>query len=250
MLLHLAATYPSSSFVGYDTSVRALAVARQHAADRGLSNVTFLNPDDGPQGRLPGTPTYHLVMAQEAIHDTAHPQVGLRLAASGCLGVPCAGTGTCAVVLWLQSVTLLVGAQGSSMKLLASDHLMQHVSPCHMPHSPSKMIQSTCCCHAVPPSLQDILQAIHQSLLPDSTPTQQPQQPAELADALDGYSGGPAFVLTEVRSEPNAADNVAGPAGPLVYGLSVSVCLSSGLAGEGGAGLGTVGMNEVRGSMA
>ena len=76
MLLHLAATYPSSSFVGYDTSARALAVARQHVADRGLGNVTFLNPDDGPEGRLPGMPTYHLVMAQEAIHDTAHPQVG------------------------------------------------------------------------------------------------------------------------------------------------------------------------------
>lgn len=76
VLLHLAATYPTSSFVGYDTSARALAVARQHAAERGLGNVTFLNPEDGPQCQLPCTPMFHLMIAQEAIHDTAHPQVG------------------------------------------------------------------------------------------------------------------------------------------------------------------------------
>lgn len=103
---------------------------------------------------------------------------------------------------------------------------------------------TVCCC-----ALQDILTAVRQSLLPGSTgapAAQQQQQQQELADALEGYNGGPAFLLTEVRSEADPPSNVAGPAGALVYGLSVAVCLSSGLAEEGGAGLGTVGLNEVR----
>lgn len=53
-------------------------------------------------------------------------------------------------------------------------------------------------------------------------------------------------MLTDIKSEVSPPANIAGPAGPLLYGLSVSVCLSSGLSQEGGAGLGTVGFNEVR----
>jgi hypothetical protein len=140
---------------------------RQQAEQWGLKNVTLLNPDDGPQNSLPGVPTFHVVLAQEAIHDMSHPQ--------------------------------------------------------------------------------SVLQQIRLSLLPDSSSNvqqQQQQQQQQLADALDGYNGGPVFVLTEVRSETSPADNVAGPAGALVYGLSVAVCLGSGLSEIGGAGLGTVGCNE------
>ena len=76
VLLHLAATYPASSFVGYDVSDQALQVARQQQAERGLNNVTFVNPEGGDgQAMLPCTPTFHVVVVQEAIHDMAHPQV-------------------------------------------------------------------------------------------------------------------------------------------------------------------------------
>ena len=101
------------------------------------------------------------------------------------------------------------------------------------------------------------MRQILQCLLPDSTyncaapqqsqqQQQQLQQQQELTDALDGYSGGPVFVLTDIKSAATPSTNIAGPAGPLLYGLSVSVCLSSGLSQEDGAGLGTVGFNEVR----
>lgn len=75
-MLHLAATYPASSFTGYDVSGQALQVARQHQAERGLNNVTFLNPaEEGGKGMLPCRSTFHVVLVQEAIHDMAQPQV-------------------------------------------------------------------------------------------------------------------------------------------------------------------------------
>eukprot|EP00775_Hariotina_reticulata_P012665 gene12665-12792_t len=79
VLLHLAARFPNSFFVGYDLSELGLQQARKHQAELALDNLKFLNPNDGPESRLPGTPTFHLVLVQEAIHDMTQPQEMLQL---------------------------------------------------------------------------------------------------------------------------------------------------------------------------
>ncbi|MCU7843823.1 MAG: methyltransferase domain-containing protein [Candidatus Thiodiazotropha sp. (ex Monitilora ramsayi)] len=73
-LLHLAARFPNSEFVGYELSEEALTYARGQAMKRGLSNVRFV------QRNLTGFKTaaepeaFDLVTAFDAIHDQATPQ--------------------------------------------------------------------------------------------------------------------------------------------------------------------------------
>jgi hypothetical protein len=114
-------------------------------------------------------------------------------------------------------------------------------------------------------------QAIRQSLLPDDSPAapaaaaaaaeppppqhhhqQQPQQqqsgaaPRALQDALASYTGGPVFLVTDIRSTGSAADNIATlPGAAFLYGVSIGICMSSAMSEPGGAGLGTVGWHEV-----
>lgn len=66
----LAATYPASSFVGYDFSEEAVASARSTAESRGLTNVRFEVRDVAD---LSATGPFDLVTAFDAIHDQAHP---------------------------------------------------------------------------------------------------------------------------------------------------------------------------------
>ncbi|WIA12886.1 hypothetical protein OEZ85_006506 [Tetradesmus obliquus] len=78
ILLHLAASFPASTFVGYDTSPQALGLAELRASEQGLQNLTLLNPSEGAESRLPCQPTYHLVVMQDSLHDMAHPQTILE----------------------------------------------------------------------------------------------------------------------------------------------------------------------------
>lgn len=55
------------------------SLANRRKAERGLTNVMFLNPQDGPESRLPCEPTYHLVLVQEAVHDMINPQEMLKV---------------------------------------------------------------------------------------------------------------------------------------------------------------------------
>ena len=66
----LAATYPASSFVGYDFSEDAVASAQSTAESRGLTNVRFEVRDVTD---LSATGPFELITAFDAIHDQAHP---------------------------------------------------------------------------------------------------------------------------------------------------------------------------------
>lgn len=50
-----------------------------------LSLLAFLSPNnapntaDGPDSRLPGTPTFHLIVVLDAIHDMTAPQEMLKV---------------------------------------------------------------------------------------------------------------------------------------------------------------------------
>lgn len=73
-LLHLAARYPNSEFVGYDLSDDALATARKQAGREGLSNVRFEKRDLTGFGHSADPEAFDLVTAFDAIHDQADPQ--------------------------------------------------------------------------------------------------------------------------------------------------------------------------------
>jgi 2-polyprenyl-3-methyl-5-hydroxy-6-metoxy-1,4-benzoquinol methylase len=51
------------------------------------------------------------------------------------------------------------------------------------------------------------------------------------------------WLIKDVRSGPNWAENLRNPMLAMMYGMSVATCLSSGLSEPGGAGLGTLGFH-------
>jgi 2-polyprenyl-3-methyl-5-hydroxy-6-metoxy-1,4-benzoquinol methylase len=73
-LLHLAARFPNSEFVGYDLSQEALAAAHQSAVRSGLSNTGFFQRDLSDFGKTAESGAFDLVTAFDAIHDQASPQ--------------------------------------------------------------------------------------------------------------------------------------------------------------------------------
>ncbi len=73
-LLHLAARFPQSQFVGYDLSAEALEQARSDAAARGLDNVTFEPRDLTGFEDTADSQRFDLITAFDAIHDQADPQ--------------------------------------------------------------------------------------------------------------------------------------------------------------------------------
>jgi hypothetical protein len=95
---------------------------------------------------------------------------------------------------------------------------------------------STCASEAAAAALADATASQQQQL------QQQQQQP----DALSGYSGGPVFLVTDIKSTGDAKTNIATmPQAPFLYGVSIGICMSSAMSEPGGAGLGTVGWHEV-----
>ncbi|ASN19736.1 class I SAM-dependent methyltransferase [Arthrobacter sp. YN] len=71
----MGATFPRSTFTGYDFSPEALATATAEASSLGLTNVRFELQD---VCRLEVREAFHLVTAFDAIHDQAHPAEVLR----------------------------------------------------------------------------------------------------------------------------------------------------------------------------
>ncbi len=73
-LLHLAARFPASEFVGYELSAEALADARRQAMKQGLRNIHFERRDltGFEENAEPGL--FDLVTAFDAIHDQITPQ--------------------------------------------------------------------------------------------------------------------------------------------------------------------------------
>ncbi|MEJ2462223.1 MAG: class I SAM-dependent methyltransferase [Candidatus Thiodiazotropha sp.] len=73
-LLHLAARFPNSAFVGYELSGEAIAYARKQAMKQGLSNVTFERRDLTGFDASADAEAFDLVTAFDAIHDQITPQ--------------------------------------------------------------------------------------------------------------------------------------------------------------------------------
>lgn len=73
-LLHLAARFPASRFVGYDLSAAAVGAARDEAQALGLANVRFEQRDLTRFDRDAEPGAFDLITAFDAIHDQAAPQ--------------------------------------------------------------------------------------------------------------------------------------------------------------------------------
>ncbi|MCU7811894.1 MAG: methyltransferase domain-containing protein [Candidatus Thiodiazotropha sp. (ex Notomyrtea botanica)] len=73
-LLHLAARFPNSEFVGYELSEEALAYARGQAMKEDLSNVRFVQRNLTGFDASAESEAFDLVTAFDAIHDQVTPQ--------------------------------------------------------------------------------------------------------------------------------------------------------------------------------
>ncbi|MCP3992155.1 MAG: methyltransferase domain-containing protein [Actinomycetia bacterium] len=69
-LATIGATFPNSTCTGYDPSSSALALAREHVADAGLDNVSFV---EAPAEVLPPDLDADLVICFDCLHDMPFP---------------------------------------------------------------------------------------------------------------------------------------------------------------------------------
>ena len=67
----MAQAFPSSKFVGYDTSEHALDLARGHVSESGINNVVLANPMKDP---LPKEASFDFVTTFDVVHDTPYPE--------------------------------------------------------------------------------------------------------------------------------------------------------------------------------
>lgn len=74
-LCTLAEAFPRSTFIGYDISHHALAIAREKMAERNLHNVRFVDVREEP---LPASSTFDLVTTFDCIHDMTQPREMIR----------------------------------------------------------------------------------------------------------------------------------------------------------------------------
>jgi ubiquinone/menaquinone biosynthesis C-methylase UbiE len=73
ILIKLAESFPSSSFVGMDLSPEAIQSARGEAATRGLKNVQFAVVDLGDFDQAAPPSAFDLVTTFDAVHDQGKP---------------------------------------------------------------------------------------------------------------------------------------------------------------------------------
>lgn len=73
-LVELAGSFPNSTFVAYDLSEEAIAYARDNAARRGLTNVSFEVLDAARLAEVVEPGSYALVTTFDAVHDQADPE--------------------------------------------------------------------------------------------------------------------------------------------------------------------------------
>ena len=74
-MMHLAAHFPQSRFVGEDFSPEVIAAATAEAQRRGLSNITFRVQD---AAAMTTRQQFDLITAFDAIHDQARPAAALQ----------------------------------------------------------------------------------------------------------------------------------------------------------------------------
>lgn len=73
-LMHLAARFPNSQFLGYDLSPEAVAMARSDAKSRGLNNVRYEVRD---LAEMDERAAFDMITAFDVIHDQAKPDAVL-----------------------------------------------------------------------------------------------------------------------------------------------------------------------------
>ncbi len=73
-LVRLATMYPKSQFVGYDLSEQAVSMGNEAVDRRGLTNLCFQAID---ATAIKDVNQYDLILAFDAIHDQAHPDIVL-----------------------------------------------------------------------------------------------------------------------------------------------------------------------------
>jgi 2-polyprenyl-3-methyl-5-hydroxy-6-metoxy-1,4-benzoquinol methylase len=70
-LWNIAKAYPRSRFHGYDISEDALALARENAAEAGLTNITYHQALTDP---MPQTSAFDLMLTFDCLHDMTEPR--------------------------------------------------------------------------------------------------------------------------------------------------------------------------------
>ncbi|CAG8518082.1 5925_t:CDS:1 [Paraglomus brasilianum] len=75
VIIDLAKTFPNSTFVGYDRSTEAVAVANADVASAGLTNISFRVQDIS---KLKEAGEYDVILAMHTIHDLADPVNALK----------------------------------------------------------------------------------------------------------------------------------------------------------------------------
>ena len=86
-LVAMAERFPKSRFVGYDLCEEPIAFARAAAAERGLTNIEFVQRDLSSFDEEAPLAEFDLVTAFDAVHDQARPDnmlVGIRHALKAC----------------------------------------------------------------------------------------------------------------------------------------------------------------------
>jgi 2-polyprenyl-3-methyl-5-hydroxy-6-metoxy-1,4-benzoquinol methylase len=73
ILMHLAARFPKSAFMGMDLSEEAIGYAQAEAARRGLSNIRFLARDLSDFDRTAEPESFDVITTFDAVHDQAKP---------------------------------------------------------------------------------------------------------------------------------------------------------------------------------
>jgi ubiquinone/menaquinone biosynthesis C-methylase UbiE len=78
-LMLMAKAFPCSTFVGMDISEEALGKARSDAAEKALTNITFINQDAAVLNETSDSAgTFDYVTAFDAIHDQTQPLAALK----------------------------------------------------------------------------------------------------------------------------------------------------------------------------
>ena len=55
------------------------SIAREMTQKAGLTNITFHDPNQGPDHRLPSEPTFNLITVNDALHDMTRPDLALKV---------------------------------------------------------------------------------------------------------------------------------------------------------------------------
>jgi len=121
---------------------------------------------------------------------------------------------------WDPSAHALARAEEKTVAAGLTNVVLHCAPAAALPDEPTYDFMLTLDCIHDMPAPAEAIAAIHRSLRPEGT-----------------------WLIKDIRSAPTWAENLRNPMLALMYGTSVSTCLSSALSEPGGAGLGTLGFH-------